>query len=274
MILLFAKKTKKFSENSSQECLILGNGPSLLDDLNRIKNNFTNKTLICVNDFALSQYYLTLQPSVYVFLDPYYWSELDTDRSEHLELFNNRKKLFDRILLDTDWPLKIYVPFAFKKSKLYKDCENKFIKFVFFNSIPIQGFKRFIDFGLNKRLGLLKSSNVLTPAIYYAIFSGFNTVYLSGADHSWLNAISISHDSKLQMAQLHFDEKKASYKPVYLIPSDSSPAKLHELLYVYSNVFKNYWILSNLAKKRNCRIINLTIDSYIDAFPKLIIQNI
>lgn len=274
MILLFSKKTNKLSENMSQECLILGNGPSLLEDLVSINNDFTNKIIICVNNFALSDYYLTLKPSVYVFLDPNYWSDLDTDQPHFLEIFNSRKKLFDKILEFTDWPLTIYVPFAFKMSILYKECGNKFIKFIFFNSVPIQGFKWFIHFGLINRLALLKSSNVLTPAIYYAIFSGFKTVYLSGADHSWLNAISVSHDCELQMAQIHFDEKQVSYKPVYLTPDKSSPVKLHELLYVYSNVFNNYWILSDLAKKRNCKVINLTMDSYIDAFPKLITQNI
>lgn len=268
MILIFSKRTKGFVKHINQECVILGNGPSLLEDLKIIENNISDKFIICLNNFALSDYYIKLKPSVYVFLDPYYWETLDANKTNHSSIISERNKLFDCILNKTTWPIIIYTPFEFKKSKLYKECKNEFVEFKFFNSIPVQGFPWFINFCLKYRLGLLKAANVITPSLYYAIMSDFKTIYLSGVDHSWINSIVVLEDSKVYMAQPHFFDNSLSYDPVFLTPSDLKPTRLHALLEIYANVFKNYWFLADFAIKKNCKIINLTKKSHIDAFPK------
>ncbi len=268
MILIFSKKTKGFVKHIDQECVILGNGPSLLEDLKIIENNISDKFIICLNDFALSDYYIKLKPSVYVFLDPYYWETLDVNKINHSSVISVCNKIFKRILNETTWPIIIYTPFEFKKSKLYKECKNEFIEFKFFNSIPVQGFTWFIIFSLKHRLGLLKAANVITPSLYYAIMSDFKTIYLSGVDHTWVNSIVVLEDSKVYMAQPHFYDNDTSFNPVYLSPEDKESPKLYKLLEIYSNVFKNYWILADFARRKNCRILNLTNKSHIDAFTK------
>jgi hypothetical protein len=99
--------------------------------------------------------------------------------------------------------------------------------------------------------------------------SDFKTIYLCGVDHTWINSIVVLEDSIVYMAQTRFyDNESAQYKPFYFVPNDDEPAKLHELLKVYSNVFNNYWILADFAKEKKLQIINLTKKSHIDAFPK------
>lgn len=269
MIILFAKRSKKPVKKQNEECLILGNGPSLVRDLKGSDINLSDKTLICVNFFANSDLYLDLKPSVYVFLDPIFWANSNRHELRDQKVIDICNELFERISSTTTWPLEIYAPHALKKSDLFKKCKNNQITFRFFNSIPSQGFDSFVRFSLQHGLGLLKAANVMIPAIHYAIISGFKTVYLSGVDHSWLNSITVSEDCVLQMAQPHFDDKELKYKPLYLLPTDKSPAKLHELLEVYSHVFRNYWILSDLASRNQSRVLNLTNESFIDAFPKV-----
>ncbi|MEI7983351.1 MAG: hypothetical protein WCI71_17000, partial [Bacteroidota bacterium] len=268
MILIFSKKTEGFVKHLNQESVILGNGPSLLEDLKKIENNISDKFIICLNNFALSEYYMKLKPSVYVFNDPFYWSILDATKISHSPVISICDELFERILNETTWPITIYTPFEFKKSKLYIQCANAFIEFKFFNSVPVQGFPWFINFCLKHRLGLLKAANVITPSLYYAIMSNFNTIYLIGVDHSWINSIVVLEDSKVYMAQPHFYDNDTSFNPVYLSPEDNESPKLYKLLEIYSNVFKNYWILADFARRVNCRIINLTEKSHVDAFPK------
>ena len=201
-------------------------------------------------------------------MDPGYWESLDVTKTNHLDILQDRDKTFSKILEITDWPMIIYVPFRFKDSSLYKICENKNITFIFFNSFPMQGFKWLINFSLNHRLGLLKAANVVTAALYFAIMSEYKTIYLSGVDHSWINSIVVLEDSKVYMAQSHFYDNDTSFNPIYLNNKDNESPKLYKLLEIYSNVFKNYWILADFAGRMNCRIINLTKKSHIDAFPK------
>lgn len=268
MILIYSKKTSEIKKHIGQECLILGNGPSLIEDLDKIGDSLSDKFKICLNDFALSDNYIKIKPKVYVFLDPYYWEVPDAKNTNQIPVISQFELLFNRILIETYWPITIYAPFKFKDSKLYMDCKNEFIEFKFFNSVPVQGFTWFINYCLKHRLGLLKAANVITPSIYFAIMSDFKTIYLSGVDHTWINSIVVLEDSKVYMSQPHFFDNIISYEPVFLKPSDLHPTKLHELLEIYTNVFKNYWILAKFAKQRNCKIINLTNKSLIDAFPK------
>lgn len=269
MILIFAKRTKRIKRQFKKDCIILGNGPSLKEDLFSLEKNISSSVLICVNDFALSELYSRLKPHVYVFLDPFYWQELDVDVPYHLYNLKQRNEVYNRIMRITDWPIIIYAPFEFKYSTLYKESQNDFITFSFFNTIPVQGFKWLINTVLNNGLGLLKSANVITPCLYYAIMSDFKTIYLCGVDHTWINSIVVLEDSIVYMAQTRFyDNESAQYKPFYFVPNDDEPAKLHELLKVYSNVFNNYWILADFAKEKKLQIINLTKKSHIDAFPK------
>ena len=105
---------------------------------------------------------------------------------------------------------------------------------------------------------------------------GYSKIYLSGVDHSWLEEVSVDEKNNVLIGQKHFygsefknrssllSDKK---KPVYWDGSGKS-RKLHEVLLKFYYAFRSYWELNELSKIYKSKIINLTENSYIDAFER------
>ncbi len=66
------KKTDMFIKNHNK-CIIMGNGPSLIETLEKSHNNLSEYDLIAVNHMALTPQYEQYQPSIYVLCDPAFW---------------------------------------------------------------------------------------------------------------------------------------------------------------------------------------------------------
>jgi hypothetical protein len=262
ILFFFAKKPKYFNKKSNSVCLIVGNGPSLNQDITKVKQHRENYDLVCVNFFAEYELYLSLKPNIYVFYDPIMW---DNKKSE---LNDKVKILYNKILSQTTWNILIYAPYEIKKTILFKNNKNKNIKFQFFNNIQIEGFDSFVRSCISHNLGLPKAPNVIIPSLVYAINNGYEKIYLAGVDHSWHKNLVVSEDSKLYVKQKHFYDKTSRLKQFMLISQNNKHAKIHEVFQLWSNVFRGYWILKRYAENRGVEIINLTNVSFIDAFKK------
>ena len=74
-IIRFSKKTKLPVEEHFNECIILGNGPSLGNSLQKKIEKIQSISLkICVNSMAINKYYEILKPQYYILADPA-WSK-------------------------------------------------------------------------------------------------------------------------------------------------------------------------------------------------------
>ena len=74
--LFFAIVYHQKNKNITKKILIFGNGPSLNETISFIlKNNIRPKfDLLCVNDFAATNYFYELKPSLYLLMDNGYFS--------------------------------------------------------------------------------------------------------------------------------------------------------------------------------------------------------
>lgn len=262
VILLFSKKTKYPKEKIDNDCIIMGNGPSLKKDIEKINALSPGYDKICVNFFAESDLYSKLKPKIYVIYDPGFW------KAEKNEVVSRMNYLFDKINKETTWKIYLFAPFQFKKSKFYSDSTNKNIEFVFFNAISIDGFPGFIRYCLSHRLGMPRAPNVIIPSLVFAINLGYRKIFLSGVDHSWHRDIVVKGDSKVYMAQKHFNDE-FEHTPYYTNPDDKKSATMHQLFQTWANVFRGYELISDLAGRQHIEIFNLTEDSFIDAFKKI-----
>lgn len=252
-VLLLSRRVTKLDINVPyEEIVILGNGPSLKPLLENHRDFLEKKALLAVNYAVLSDYYTELRPEFYLVADPVFLYQ-----KEHCDRF------FESLALNTTWNLKLYLSVQARKSQLWqerlKDCRN--IEVHYINLTPIEGFCGFSHWAFRKRWGMPRPRNVLIPSIMTALCMPFKTIYIAGADHSWLKEIWID-DSNVLMENLnHFYDKKGPEKYV-------SDKHLHDLLLNMHIIFKSYHVIRDYAKTLGKEIYNITEGSYIDAFER------
>ena len=142
------------------------------------------------------------------------------------------------------------------------------INIKYFNPTPIEGFKNFKHFCFKRGLGIPRPHNVLIPSLMIALNMGFKSIYILGADHSWLSEIKVNNYNQILFSQKHFyNPNNKTEKP--LIHFSGIQRKLHELLQVFVWAFSGYFVVNEFAISIGAKILNATPDSYIDAFNRV-----
>jgi hypothetical protein len=96
----------------------------------------------------------------------------------------------------------------------------------------------------------------------------FRKIYLAGADHSWLSEITVTNNNVVLMNQKHFYDQNKS-KPVTVWQENLKSAPLYIILYHMYIAFKSYFVLEAYSCRLGKAIVNITPNSYIDAFKKV-----
>lgn len=254
---LFAKKIKQESP-----IIILGNGPSLRDDIDAvIELREAVRVDICsVNDFAFSEAFFKVRPSLYVLADPNYWSD---NVSKNVEV--RRAKLIDIFAREVIWPMRVMVPVEAKGSSIFDRVSSEFVIVEYYNRTPVSGFDwvrfRLFDVGA----GMPPAYNVLIAALAISIAGGYKKIFILGADHSWHEELSFKEDGVL-VAQKHFYDEGVELKPVYKAVGEVFT--IGELFIRWGKVFRTYEVLALYAKYKHAIVYNLSSKTYVDAFPR------
>lgn len=258
------------SINDKGKCYILGNGPSLKGDL---ADNFillkSNK-LFVVNNFAKSDYYIKLKPQYYVFADPAYWS------TEENSIVRNCKLTLEMIKDNTEWEMKIFVPFVALKNIWFRDFfkSNKNITLVTFNTTFIcdKGFEYSTLFFYKNNLAAPRIQNVLMSAIFISINIGLSEINILGSDHGWTKELFVNGENQVCIYENHFyDKEKKDFNVFKRL--DGTVYKMHEILRDFAFMFEGYHLLKKYGNDLGVKIYNRTTDSFIDAFERKNLNN-
>ncbi len=250
-------------KTTSNNCIVLGNGPSLKNVLKIHSEALKKNTLFCVNKFPDTDQFELLKPRYFLITSKEYWEPGTIEK--HQTIRENVKKA---LIEKTSWPLTFFCPAGAKSNpEFIKKIEsNPNIEICFFNNTPVEGLTKLNHFFMNQNLGAPRPHNVLIPSILMAINGGIKNIYLIGADHSWLPQISVNDDNIAMFNNTHFyDETKPKTDSMH---KQSQPRKLHEILDKFKLTFEGYFILKNYAISKNVNIYNCTPNSFIDAFDR------
>ncbi len=252
--------------DSSKPSVILGNGPSLTTTLSDYPAFFVNKTNICVNDFADSDYFEKIKPTIYVFTDPTYWMTSASARIQNqLELY--KQKMVNNVT----WKMTIILPFAAKKWNYFIDVpkKNTNISICYINTTEVNCFKRLRFYLYSRNLAIPPMQNVIVAALFISVNVGIKTAYLVGADHSWHESFFVGNDNILYLKNKRFqDREEATYSPFYQDPGETLPYRMDNLLFALARMFQGYRELEEYAKLHHAKIFNASTKSYIDAFER------
>ena len=237
--------------------VVLGNGPSLRGFLDSGSHFLEGKMKMAVNFSATSPDYERLKPEYYLLMDPAFFSDNAT-----------AEKVFRPMREKTSWPMTLFVPFYSRKKHEWQNiiAGNRHIKTYFFNSTPIEGYKTFRRMCYRLNIGMPRPRNVLVACLMVALKLPFKTIYLAGADHSWLKEIWVDDNNVVQENRAHFYDRDGKTTKV------TSKYKIYLLLESMSIAFRSYLEVEDYAKEINKKIYNITEGSYIDAFERMKIK--
>lgn len=260
----FIKRIKPNS-NSTSDCVVLGNGPSLKQFLSDKLEFLKDKDLFAVNFFWKSEFYEVVKPKYYMVLSTNYWTQGKIDFND-----SGRKETFSNIASKTSWEMTLFVPSIARKKKDWRkelDLNNN-IRIEYLNITPVEGFEWFSFFCFRRNLGMPRPHNVLIPCIKTSVELKYKNIFIAGADHSWLKELYVADNNEVFLTQKHFyDELKAKPEVMYQ-GTTNKKRNLAQVLTKFVHSFNSYYILNKYAKRSNIKVLNITKESFIDAFER------
>lgn len=245
-------------------CFVFGNGPSLDGDLAQCEDIRAIGDVWCVNQFAISDLYEKVQPACYVLADPSYWGE-----ELSVRLTTYREQLLFALKSKTTWPLTVYLPY-FAKGRFEKRLsETPNVTLVFYNNVPVMGYKRLTNILYDRGLGMPRAQNVLIAALYLSLHRGYKKIFIFGADHSWHETIELDDANRVCQRDRHFYEKEAKLVPFTMGGNEDSTFTMAALFSALSKMFEGYWKISEYSEHVGAEIFNASSITYIDAFKRI-----
>jgi hypothetical protein len=240
---------------------ILGNGTSLKQDYDLFLSiSSKDDKILCLNKFANSPLFGETKPHLYVLVDPLFFTT-PLDLSPVGLVWEN---LRDRV----NWNMTLFIPCSFANCDNVKYIrKNKFIKVVTVKNVPIYG-GFFVINALLFKLGLANPlfQNVLIASIFLSIKVGFKDIFIWGADHTWLENVTVESDNKIYIKDTHFYEpckEKELFAPL------NDKMRVDISLASYQRCFRLYHDLRKYASLSKVRVVNCSSISWIDAFERI-----
>jgi len=238
----------------------MGNGPSLLKLFEEDKAILEKYDLLAVNHMARSAQYEEFKPNIYVLCDPAFWFAKGYEIPGQMA-----KETFKIMVEKTSWPMQLYIPHQAKKAGVKELLSsNSNICVYYFNKTTFEGFSWLKYKIYDLQWGIVRPQNVLNAALMLMIYSGYQRIYLFGADNDWLKRLWVDEENCLRSEDIHFYSNNKEDKQIC-----DNTQKLHDVLSSLYIVFKNYVNIEEYAKKKGVKIYNMNPLSFIDAFEKL-----
>lgn len=249
----------------NNKLIILGNGPSLINDIDDILLKKMNYDFFAVNNFCSSNIYPLLKPKSYFFLDPIF---LYSDANE--KNLKKRNDIFNSLNVNTSWEMTVFVPKWADIEFLKKVIVNKNIKIT---SISFKDHSYFLkdnliaNFLIDSGSFMFPGINVLIFAIFLGIWSNYDLIEIYGADASFHLDTVVDENNNLIVENKHFNENNKK-EICYIDEEKNVKCSMSVFLKMNYTHFKSHERLYAFAKRRNVKVINKSSFSLIDAYPR------
>ena len=242
------------SAHEGDELVVLGNGPSLNDTVASHLDFLESRRLLAVNFAANTPLFAQLKPDYYVLADPLFFTALDKP---------NVAQLWEAVAA-ASWQMTLMVPVGYAVPQ--KVAGNTLVRVERYNLTPVEGFRWLRNRLYRAGLGMPRPRNVLIPSLMLAMAAGFKTIYVAGADHSWMKTISVDDENHVVSIQPHFYKDSEGEKS--RIKTDYMNYPLHQIVYSFYVAFRSYHVIADYARSVKATVYNITPGSFIDAFPR------
>ena len=253
-------------ERHSDKMIVIGNGPSLNESIEKYIDDILLYDKTVVNFFASTELYELLKPNVYVFADPAFF-----DLPERLK--DSILLLFDNIVKKTTWRMYVIIPSSVANAKSIDILrQNKNLKICcYFNGYQDIG-KRTKFEAWDENLIAPPAQTVLNTCVYLSLFWNYEETYLIGADTSFLEDVRIDQKTnELFVIDSHFYKQEKVYTMNHITKGKGAKMDgwtLHDLVFAYGNMFKLYSDLKDYADYKGLKVYNASEYSWINVFER------
>ena len=252
--------------NPSRRLVVLGNGPSLRDELPRLiaRREWERTDMMAVNFFALGDEFTIVRPKYHVLSDPQFFRR--AGRSERVE--NLYRALGERV----DWPMTLYVQYYNPERFDYRAAvgANPNIRIVPFHTLVFRGLRSVEFWCYRHGLGSGNFGTVVQNGEFIGLLLGYRQIDLYGVDHTLLDGLTVDDRNRLCRTQSHYyDSAPAAPEPIFVNATDPPrPYTMHTYLAETAELFRGHEVLRDYARSIGARIINRTRGSMIDAYER------
>ncbi|WP_295739377.1 6-hydroxymethylpterin diphosphokinase MptE-like protein [uncultured Helicobacter sp.] len=243
---------------------VLGNGPSLNNDVPPHMEQLKNEDVMMVNQAITHSLALEIKPRYYVLMDPAYWGFYTDEEDTEDKFITACVQELDKSLEQVDWDMTILTPYHYYKTRTGKGIapSNPHIQIATFNAVELYTFFRFQNWLYRHNFAIPSGINVLIAALSCAITMKYEHIYLLGADSNWHTQLGVDSDNRVYSLETHYyhDDTQKGYSPYSISFEMGCVAK----------VFKAYDALGRGFPQ----IYNLSSTSMIDAFPRSTLSSI
>lgn len=225
--------------------VILGNGPSLADDLPRLiaRREYETHDFMAVNYFALDERFETVRPAYYVLSDPMFFRD-SAFRERVAELY----RTLDR---KVTWPMHLYVQYYNPERFDYRAAlPNPRIRIIPFHTQCYRGFRR-LEFWLYRHgLGSANFGTVVQVCEYIALLLGYRTIELYGVDHTLLDGLCVDERNRLCRLDRHYYDTGAPAAPQPIFQKvPPVPYTMASYLAEVAELFRGHEVLRDYAAR-------------------------
>ena len=252
--------------NASGKILILGNGPSLGEQLPRLISEKASEQgdIMAVNFFSLSEDFTTLKPKYYILSDPQFFRKAG---------YNERiEAMYKALAENVSWPMTLYVQYYNPEKFDYAAAvgHNPNIKIVKFHTTLFRGFRNVEFWCYRHGLGSGNFGTVVQNGEFIAMLLGYRTIELYGVDHTLLEGLTVNEKNQLCRIKSHYyDKTPQPAEPIYVnATTPPRPYTMASYLAETAELFRGHEVLAEYARTQGVRIINRTKDSMIDAYER------
>tara|TARA_B110000208_G_scaffold188834_1_gene249233 strand:- start:1614 stop:2546 length:933 start_codon:yes stop_codon:yes gene_type:complete len=257
------KRYRNLPAATKDVLLVLGNGPSIKDDMPQIIETSGDASIYCVNHFADSEYFEILKPDFYGFLDPYFWEsnvgeEYERRRSESLR--NLKEK--------TSWPLYVFIP-DFAKIEVFNElANNENIRLIVYNYLHrnLQNEWIFLRL-LRKSILMPKAINVVHHSVFNGMMMGFNRIDVYGIDASIYRSLETDPITN-EVFNVHKHFYGINRTRIHFCGDTSRCLSMEECLGNETSIFKGYRVLASLSRLMRIETVNMCSNSMVDTMPR------
>ena len=267
--IFFVFKHKKvngegWSQDKFDKTIVLGNGPSLKIDMDRVLRESLTSEVYVLNYFAVTKYFNKIKPEYYVLTDRMFW-----DQNANTDIKKDNEQLF-LSLERVEWKMNIICPEAGFNHINKRLIKNKNIKVLKVNSVNIEFKTEKINlFALNKNIITPHFINGLVMVLWHAIYRNRLDIEIYGADFSLFKEYYIDQvTNDLYNSASHFYENSDAENNASRKYPNEAKKMLHTRMYQQWSSFYQMYLLSKMAKMRNIKITNFSSNSYLDCFDR------
>ena len=263
------KHTSTYEKPLNEKIIILGNGPSLKENLENDLELLQNSETMAVNKFCLTEVYETIKPNYYVIVDPLFMMDNVTDEYKKLQ-----DEVFDRFEAITTWDMKLFIVCRGKGSARLKQLIQRKpnIQVQYIPITTVEGLKSVSHYYYKKGWGTPFVGNVIISSLMSAINCGFKEIILLGIDHTIHTTAFVNSENLVCFRKQHYYDDEPVDIPVYVDLEETTPIKMHEYLKHWVDTFRAYHQINDYALSRDVKIINATPVSNVDAFERDILK--